>query len=59
MERDKQIERMNGAERRASAFFARVLSTPAARAVLERGNQERPKKDHNEDVPPAPRAACG
>jgi len=43
MDREKQIERMEGAEHRATAFFDRCLSTPLARAILKRGNPDRPK----------------
>lgn len=50
MDRDKQIERMEGAERRASAFFDRCLSSPTARAILKRGNPERPKAQQREEV---------
>lgn len=61
MDREKQIERMEGAEHRATAFFDRCLSTPLARAILKRGNPDRPKARKMEDaVEDQPRrVACG
>lgn len=58
MERDKQIERMTGAEHRASAFLDRGLSNPVARAILDRGNPERHKARRTAETQPQ-RKACG
>lgn len=58
MERDEQIERMKGAERRAAAFFERCLSTPKARAILDRGNVDRPPMQRG-DAHPSARTARG
>jgi hypothetical protein len=49
MEREKQIERMEGAENRASAFLARVLSSARVKAILARGNPQRPAAAQNEE----------
>ena len=45
-------ERVESAESRADAFFDRVLSTPEAQMVLERGDENRPGADLIEESAP-------
>lgn len=58
MDRDRQIQMMDGAERRASAFLDRILANPVARAVLKRGNPDRHQAPR-EETPTTQRRACG